>query len=52
MTPSLSKSRFQSGLQCLERLYLECYHRELADPIPPEWQAIFNTGHAIGELAR
>ncbi len=50
--PSLSKSRFQSGLQCLKRLYLECFHRELADPIPPERQAIFDTGHAIGELAR
>ncbi len=52
MTPSLSKSRFQNGLQCLKRLYLECYDRELADPIPPERQAIFDTGHAIGELAR
>ena len=52
MPPSLSKSRFQSGLQCLKRLYLECYHRELADPIPPERQAIFDTGHAVGELAR
>ena len=52
MPPSLSKSRFQSGLQCLKRLYLECYHRELADPVPPERQAIFDTGHAIGELAR
>lgn len=33
--PSLSKSRFQSGLQCLKRLYLECYKRELADPVDP-----------------
>ena len=50
--PSLSKSRFQSGLQCLKRLYLECYNRELADPIDAAQQAIFDTGHAVGELAR
>ena len=50
--PQLSKSRFIAGLQCLKRLYLECYHRDLADPIGPHQQAIFDTGHAIGELAR
>lgn len=51
-SPQLSKSRFLAGLQCLKRLYLECYHRELADPIDPARQRIFDTGHAIGELAR
>ena len=50
--PQLSKSRFLAGLQCLKRLYLECYHRELADPIDPARRRIFDTGHAIGELAR
>ncbi len=49
---SLSKSRFQNGLQCLKRLYLETYRRDLADPVPPERQAIFDMGHAAGELAR
>lgn len=52
MTPSLSKSRFQNGLQCLKRLYLETYHRELADPVDPGRQAIFDAGHAVGEFAR
>lgn len=52
MTLSLSKSRFQNGLQCLKRLYLETYRRDLADPVPPERQAIFDAGHAVGELAR
>ena len=52
MTLSLSKSRFQNGLQCLKRLYLETYRRDLADPVPPERQAIFDVGHAVGELAR
>ena len=50
--PRLSKSRFQSGLQCLKRLYLECYHRELADPVGAAQQAVFDRGVAVGELAR
>lgn len=51
-SPQLSKSRFMAGLQCLKRLYLECYHRDLADPIGPRQQYIFDTGTAVGELAR
>ena len=52
MVPQLSKTRFQNGLQCLKRLYLECYHRELADPIDSGQQAIFDSGIAVGEVAR
>ncbi len=50
--PNLSKSRFTAGLQCLKRLYLECHHRELADPVSESRQAIFDAGTAVGELAR
>lgn len=50
--PRLSKSRYQSGLQCPKRLWLECYRRELADPIDEAKQAIFDQGHRVGELAR
>ena len=50
--PLLSKSRFLAGLQCLKRLYLDCHHRELADPVEAGQQAIFDTGTAVGELAR
>ena len=50
--PTLSKSRFQSGLQCLKRLYLESYQSELADPVGEALQAIFDAGTAVGELAR
>ncbi len=50
--PLLSKSRFGAGLQCLKRLHLECYSRELADPIDPAQQTIFDTGTRVGELAR
>ena len=50
--PALSKSRFMAGLQCLKRLYLESYHRDLADPITEQQQAIFDIGNEVGELAR
>ena len=51
-SPQLSKSRFLAGLQCLKRLYLECYHRELAGPVEAGQQAILDAGTAVGELAR
>jgi predicted RecB family nuclease len=50
--PLLSKSRFMTGLQCHKALYLSCFERELADPIGPAQQAIFDTGTKIGEIAR
>ena len=52
MTILLSKSRFQYGLQCLKRLYLECYYHDLADPVDAGLQARFDTGNAVGEMAR
>lgn len=53
MTSSqLSKSRFQYGLQCLKRLYLESYHPEFADPVDPSLQARFDMGTTVGEVAR
>ena len=48
----LSKTRFQYGLQCLKRLYLESFHQELADPVSPTLQAIFDAGTIVGEVAR
>ena len=51
-SPQLSKSRFLAGLQCLKRLYLECHHRELADPVEAGQQAVFDAGTAVGKLAR
>ncbi len=50
--PLLSKTRLSAGLQCHKRLFLECYSPELADPIDPGQQAIFDSGTAVGELAR
>jgi len=50
--PMLSKSRFAAGLQCLKRLYLQCYYRELAEPPDVSQQAAMDTGIAVGVLAR
>ena len=50
--PKLSKSRFLAGLQCPKRLYLECFHRELADPVDVGQQAILDAGTRVGEFAR
>ena len=52
LRPNLSKSRFAAGLQCLKRLYLEFHRRDLADSVSESQQAIFDTGTAVGELAR
>ena len=52
MTPSLSKSKFQYGLQCLKRLYLDSFQPELADPVDAGLQARFDTGTVVGEVAR
>jgi len=50
--PILSKSRFMAGIQCEKRLYLDCYHRDLADPVGVSQQALFDTGTDVGILAR
>jgi predicted RecB family nuclease len=50
--PHLSKSRFLAGLQCPLRLWYACYEPELASETTPAQQAIFDTGHVVGELAR
>ena len=49
--PMLSKSRFLAGLQCPLRLWYQCYNRELATPVSPSQQAIFDTGNEVGRLA-
>lgn len=50
--PVLSKSRFMAGLQCHKRLYLGCFHFDLADPLDEGRQSILDSGTRIGELAR
>ncbi len=50
-TSMLSKSRFLSGFQCHLCLWHSCYNRDLATDVSPVQQAIFDTGHQVGELA-
>lgn len=52
MAPRLSKSRYQTGLQCHRALWLGAHARELADAVPEGRQHIFDTGTLVGELAR
>jgi hypothetical protein len=48
----LSKSRYLSGCQCPLKLWYDCYDRALATPPDAVQQAVFDTGTAVGELAR
>ena len=50
--PRLSKSRYISGMQCHLRLWYDTRARHLATPADDKLQAIFDTGHKVGELAR
>ena len=49
--PLLSKSRFLAGLQCPLRLWYQCFNRELATPVSPMQQSLFDTGHKVGQIA-
>ena len=47
----LSKSRILAGHQCPRRLYLETFHKELAE-VGAEAQRLFAIGHEVGEIAQ
>ena len=47
----LSKSRFQSGLQCPLRLWYQCNAPNLARELTADERDRFDTGHAVGKLA-
>ena len=49
---NLSKSKYLTGLQCLKRLYLQCYQPELAGEIDEQQQAIFDQGKEVGLQAQ
>lgn len=50
--PRLSKTRYLSGCQCHLKLWYDCYEGELAGDVDAVTQAIFDTGHEVGRLAR
>ena len=39
-------------MQCHKSLYLNRFHKNLRDPIDPSTQAVFDTGHYVGQLAQ
>lgn len=51
MKHTISKSQYIRGLQCPKALWLYRHRKDLAPEITPDKQALFDTGHAIGELA-
>ena len=50
--PYLSKSLYVKGCQCHKALWLKKYRPELADPISPSQQALFDSGTDVGILAQ
>lgn len=50
--PTLSKSRFLSGNQCSKKLYFDVFRKELKPQANEQQQALFDSGHRIGELAQ
>ena len=50
--PTLSKSRFTSGLQCHRQLWWRCYDGQAPELIPPPARrALFGRGHRVGAVA-
>jgi len=48
----LSKSRFQSGLQCPKSLWLAVHEPDLTDPVTDSLHARFDEGQRVGAIAR
>ena len=50
--PTLSKPRYLSGDQCYLRLWYDSHERDLAPPPDSSLQAVLDTEHEVGRLAR
>lgn len=50
--PTISKSRFLSGVQCEKKLYYDLYRKDLKPPISEQQEELFSSGHFIGHLAQ
>ena len=50
--PTISKSSFIKGKQCLKALYLQKKYPELQDAVSEGQQAVFDRGRSVGELAQ
>jgi len=52
MPATISKSKYLAGLQCPKLLWHHLKAPDLIPPPDPALQAIFDTGHAVGDLAK
>jgi hypothetical protein len=52
MAKRISKSQFMMGLQCLKRLWLYNYRKDLIPPVDAAKQKLFDEGHAVDVLSR
>ncbi len=50
--PTISKSRYVSGVQCEKKLYYHLYRKDLKLPISEQQDELFSSGHFIGHLAQ
>lgn len=50
--PTISKSRFLSGIQCPLLLWTQYNERDLIPPTDPGTQYVFDMGHTVGDLAK
>jgi len=50
--PTISKSRYVSGVQCEKKLYYDLFRKDLKLPISEQQQELFSSGHFIGHLAQ
>lgn len=48
----LSKSTFVRGNQCVKSLYLNKHNKDLREDISEQLEAVFASGHQVGELAQ
>lgn len=47
----LSKSQYTKGRQCLRRIWLHNFRRDLAETPSPFQETVFEQGHEVGRLA-
>jgi hypothetical protein len=50
--PTISKSRYVSGVQCEKKLYYDIYHKVLKIKVSEQQEELFSSGHFIGHLAQ
>ncbi len=48
----ISKTQFMMGRQCLKRLWLNAFRKDLVPPLPKDQARRFEEGHAVDVLAR